>query len=89
MTMPTTAGGLSDLARLLRETRTGLELAIVALAPNDLIDRLAVATGLLQTLAELPEDSPPALALLPTTIERANASLDAWRSWNAARVRRA
>jgi hypothetical protein len=83
------AGGLSDLARLLPETRTGLELAIAAFAPNELIDRLAVVTGLIQALAELPEDSPPAMALVPTTVERANAALDAWRTWNGARIRRA
>jgi hypothetical protein len=83
------AGGLSDLPQLQREIRTGLELAIVSLAPNDVIDRLATVTGILQALAELPQDSPPAMALLPTTIERARRALDEWKTWYAARGRRA
>jgi hypothetical protein len=70
-----------DLNHLRRESRTALELAIVALAPNDLLDRLAVATGLLEALAELPPDSPPAVALVPPTIERARAACEAWRAW--------
>src|SRR5207302_86059 len=37
-----------DLNHLRRESRTALELAIVELAPTDLIDRLAVVTGLLE-----------------------------------------
>jgi hypothetical protein len=87
--MSTPAGGLSDLSRLQREIRTGLELAIASLAPNDMIDRLATVTGIFQALAELPEDSPPAMALLPTTVERARRALDEWKTWYAARGRRA
>ena len=54
-----------DLSHLRRDARTALELAIVELAPNDLIDRLALVTGLLESLAELPADSAPAIALGP------------------------
>jgi len=54
-----------DLSHLRREARTALELAIVELAPNDLIDRLALVTGLLEALAELPANSAPAIALDP------------------------
>jgi hypothetical protein len=70
-----------DLNHLRRESRTALELAIVELAPTDLIDRLAVVTGLLEALAELPADSAPAIALGPTTADRARVALVAWRVW--------
>ena len=70
-----------DLRHLRRESRTALELAIVELAPNDLIDRLAVAAGLLEALAELPADSAPSIALGPSTVDRARVALEAWRVW--------
>jgi len=78
-----------DLRHLRRETRTALELAIVELAPNDLIDRLAVVAGLLEALAELPPDSAPAIALGPATIDRAGDALAAWHAWIEHRKRRA
>jgi hypothetical protein len=74
-----------DLSHLRRECRTALELAILELAPTDLIDRLAVVTGLLEALAELPADSAPALALGPPTSDRARTALELWREWFAAR----
>lgn len=70
-----------DLSHLRRESRTALELAIVEFAPTDLIDRLAVVTGLLEALAELPADSAPALTLGLATAKRAQATLEAWRAW--------
>jgi hypothetical protein len=54
-----------DLSHLRREARTALELAVVALAPSDLVDRLAVVAGLLEAIVELPPNSAPVLALLP------------------------
>jgi len=74
-----------DLSHLRRESRTALELAIVELAPTDLIDRLAVVTGLLETLAELPADSAPAIALGPGTADRAHVALKMWRDWSITR----
>jgi len=76
-----------DLSHLRREARTALELAIVELAPNDLIDRLALATGLLEALAELPVNSAPAIALGPATADRARVALKLWRDWSATRKR--
>ena len=76
-----------DLSHLRRESRTALELAIVELAPNDLIDRLALATGLLEALAELPASSAPAVALGPPTADRARVALKLWRDWSATRKR--
>ena len=76
-----------DLSHLRREARTALELAIVELAPNDLIDRLALVTGLLESLAELPADSAPAIALGPPTADRARVALKMWRDWSITRKR--
>lgn len=70
-----------DFRHLRRETRTALELAIVQLASNELVDQLAVVTGLLEALAELPGDSAPAVALGPATAERARTALKAWNEW--------
>ena len=70
-----------DLSHLRRETRTALELAIAALAPTDLIDRLAWAAGLLEALAELPSDSPPVVALMPKLTSRARSTLTRWQEW--------
>ena len=70
-----------DLSHLRRESRTALEIAIVELAPNELIDRLAVVTGLLEALAELPAGSAPAVTLGPATAERARDALETWRVW--------
>jgi hypothetical protein len=70
-----------DLRHLRRETRTALELAVIALAPSQLIDRLASAAGLLEALVELPANSPPVLALLPGLVQRARESLADWQTW--------
>ncbi|MCA9674920.1 MAG: hypothetical protein H6709_21235 [Kofleriaceae bacterium] len=74
-----------DLTHLRREARTALELAIVEFAPTDLIERLALAAGLLEALAELPADSPPAIALGPPTADRARVGLTMWRAWSGNR----
>jgi hypothetical protein len=74
-----------DLSHLRREARTALELAIVELAPNDLTDRLALVTGMLEALAELPAESVPAIALGPPTADRARVALTMWRDWFAGR----
>lgn len=70
-----------DLNHLRREARTALELAIVELAPTELTDRLAVISGLLEALVELPGDSAPALALGPATVDRAYVALAMWKEW--------
>jgi hypothetical protein len=70
-----------NLSHLRREARTALELAVVALAPSELVDRLAAAAGLLEALIELPANSPPALALVPSLVQRTQASLDDWQAW--------
>lgn len=72
-----------ELGHLRREVRTALELAVVALAPSDLIDGLAAAAGLLEALVELPPKSPPVLALVPELEKRSTKVLNEWRKWKA------
>jgi len=70
-----------DLSHLRRESRTALELAVVAMAPSDLVDRLAAAAGLLEALVELPIDSAPVIALVPRVVTRTRSALEAWQNW--------
>lgn len=72
-----------DLSHLRRQTRTALELAVVALAPAPVIDRLASVAGLLEALVELPPGSPPVLALTPRVARRGRAALSEWNAWHA------
>jgi hypothetical protein len=69
------------LSHLRRETRTALELAVVALAPSELVERLATLAGLFEALHELPPDSPPVMALVPTLTRRAKSALEDWQQW--------
>ena len=69
------------LSHLRRETRTALELAVVALAPSDLVERLATAAGLFEALRELPPDSPPVMALVPALSRKAKSALEDWQQW--------
>ena len=78
--------GQLELGHLRREIRTALEVAVVALAPFDLIERLAAAAGLLEALVELPSRSPPVLALVPKLTERSNDTLKDWQKWQAERL---
>jgi len=75
-----------DLSHLRRETRTALELAVVASAPEDLLDRLAWAAGLLEAIVELPSNSPPVLVLVPRLAKRARNTLAQWSRWQAERL---
>lgn len=71
-----------ELGQLRQQVRTALDLAVVALAPTNLIDRLALAVGLLESLGELPSDSPPVIAMLPRAVGEAKISLDEWNEWH-------
>jgi len=75
-----------ELSHLRREVRTALELAVVALAPTELIDRLAAVAGLLEALIELPPKSPPVIALAPKLIERSGLALEDWQDWQRRHV---
>lgn len=67
--------------RMIEETRDALELAIVAGAPSELVDRLALVSGLLDAIADLSGDSPQLRTLASTTLERGRTALAAWRTW--------
>ena len=71
-----------DLIHLRRESRTALELAVVAMAPSDLVDRLAASAGLLEALVELPPDSAPVIALVPKLMTHTRSALDDWQQWH-------
>jgi hypothetical protein len=70
-----------DFSHLRRDARTALELAVVALAPWELIQRLASAAGLLEALSELPAESAPGVALVPKVLTLAEKALNDWRVW--------
>jgi hypothetical protein len=78
-----------ELLHLGREVKTALELAVVALCPEELLERLAVAAGLLDAIAELPVDTPPVTALVPKLVLRARAALGDWDVWHAEHIRKA
>jgi hypothetical protein len=78
----------TDIPHLRHEARVALDLAVVALAPSQLVERLATAVGLLESLGDLPADSPPVLALVPKAIALAKGGLDDWRSWHKQHLER-
>jgi hypothetical protein len=75
-----------ELSHLRRETRTALELALVALAPQTIIDRLARGAGLLEAVIELPANAPLVAALLPKLAHDARSALDQWNKWHAEKL---
>lgn len=77
-----------ELRHLAREVKTALELAIVALCPSELVDRLAMAVGLLDALVELPLDSPAVGALVPGVETRARTALEDWGRWREGHLRK-
>jgi hypothetical protein len=70
-----------QLLHLAREAKTALELAIVGMAPRDLVDRLAVVAGLLEAFTGLALDDTATLPLLASAIERAKQALAEWQRW--------
>jgi hypothetical protein len=70
-----------DLSHLRRDVRTALEMAVIVLAPSELVDRLATSAGLLEALVELPSDSAPVIALVPKLMTRTRTALEDWQRW--------
>lgn len=70
-----------ELSHLTREVKTALELAIIALCPAELVERLAVSAGLLDAVGELPIDSPAVAAMVPGLDARARTALRDWDAW--------
>jgi hypothetical protein len=71
----------AELRRLRKETRTALDIGVAALAPPELLERLAMAAGLLDAVAELPADSPPVVVLVSRLFKRSLAALEEWERW--------
>jgi hypothetical protein len=76
----------SEMRHLLRTVKTSLELAIMARAPHDLVNRLARVSGLLEALSQLPIDEGPARDLTPTALADALSAIELWRVWERART---
>jgi hypothetical protein len=72
-----------ELRHLAREVKTALELALAALATSDLVDRLAIAAGLLDAITDMALDEAATIPLVTRTVERANEALAAWQRWRA------
>ena len=76
----------TEVRHLLRSVKTSLELAIVARAPSDLLNRLGRVAGLLDAISQLPTDDGPAQALTADLIADGLAAVDAWDKWHRSRT---
>jgi hypothetical protein len=76
----------TEVRHLLRNVKTSLELAIVARAPSDLLNRLGRVAGLLDAVSQLPTDEGPAQALTAGLIADGLAAVDAWDKWRRSRT---
>ncbi len=76
----------TEVRHLLRNVKTSLELAIVARAPAELLNRLGRVAGLLDAVSQLPTEEGPALALTPGLIADGLAAVDAWDRWHRSRT---
>jgi hypothetical protein len=76
----------TEIRHLLRTVKTALELAIVARAPVDLINRLGRASGLLDAVGQLPLDGGPVQAMTVGLINDARAAVDTWKRWENGRT---
>lgn len=76
----------TEIRHLLRTVKTALELAIVARAPVDLINRLGRASGLLDAVSQLPLDAGPAQAMTIGLINDAREAIDSWKRWEKGRT---
>jgi hypothetical protein len=76
----------TEIRHLLRTVKTALELAIVARAPMELINRLGRASGLLDAVSQLPFDGGPAEAMTVGLINDARAAIDTWKRWEKGRA---
>jgi hypothetical protein len=76
----------TEIRHLLRTVKTALELAIVAPAPADLVNRLARVSGLLGAVTGLPLDDAPVRALTTGLIADAVSAVDEWQRWEKTRT---
>lgn len=71
----------TEIRHLLRAVKTALELAVVARAPTDLLNRLARPAGLLEAVSQLPVEGTPTEALIPELLIEARLAIDRWEAW--------
>jgi hypothetical protein len=76
----------TEMRHLLRSVKTSLELAIVARAPADLLNRLGRVSGLLDAVSQLPFHEGPAQVMTAELIVDGLAAIDAWQKWQLART---
>jgi hypothetical protein len=77
---------VTELRHLLRTVKTSLELAILARAPGDLVNRLARAAGLLDALSQLPTNGGPAREMAAGVLADALSAIDLWGIWEKGRT---
>jgi hypothetical protein len=71
----------TEIRHLLRTVKTALELAVVARAPTDLLNRLARPAGLLEAVSQLPVEGTATEALIPDLLIEARSAVDRWEAW--------
>ncbi|MDB4982207.1 MAG: hypothetical protein JWM82_2959 [Myxococcales bacterium] len=71
----------TEIRHLLRTVKTALELAVVARAPADLLNRLARPAGLLEALSQLPVAGTPGEELIPELLIEARSAVERWEAW--------
>lgn len=76
----------TEIRHVLRNVKTSLELAIIALAPSDLLNRLGRVAGLLEAVSQLPTDEGAAQALTPGLVADGLAAVEAWTRWHRSRT---
>ena len=76
----------SEVRHLLRTVKTSLELAIIARAPSDLVNRLGRVAGLLDAVSQLATDEGPAREMTPALLADALSAVELWRVWENART---
>ena len=76
----------TEVRHLLRTVKTSLELAIVARAPAELLNRLGRVSGLLDAVSQLPVAEGPAQAMTASLIAEGIAAIGAWHNWQQGRT---
>jgi hypothetical protein len=79
-------GSQTQVRHLLRTVKTALELAIVARAPTELLNRLGRVSGLLDAVSQLPVAEGPAQAMTAGLIADGVSAIDAWQKWQQGRT---
>ena len=76
----------TEVRHLLRTVKTSLELAIVARAPAELLNRLGRVSGLLDAVSQLPVSEGPAQAMTAGLIAEGLAAIGACQNWQRGRT---